>query len=410
MNSEKAKNLIQNERKHITRKYLTLNLIVILILILISGCKEKTQYTIEEINNIKTIKNTMINNDPNFSLTLNQLSTIQGFDENINPDETSFYALSEIWLDHFKDIYISDKHSFSIKKYDPSGNFIRSFVKQGNGPGEIPDFISNLAVINDTVFVQGYRLTLKFTLDGEYIGNKEIYQESFYLTKLNPVNDTLFFTSETRLVNKGDNYLNDNYLKKDYLTVNANLQASTNVAESYSKNFKSIIEDDVDSGFCTNLATTASGEHLYTAIRNPDVYRINQYNLNAQKTLVIEKKCQTKTYSKTEKEFIEENLGFVTHDDMEKLENLHQFKFQISHLHYDKHADILWVEQMMDYDSATITFDLFKQGIFQGSYDFAVPADVFLPLRDESYFSFLDGKMFFYNSEYNRIEIYSIQY
>ena len=70
-----------------------------------------------------------------------------------NSDNNSYFnEISTIEIDNEQNIYIVDNKAFSIKKYNKNGNFIKSFGKHGNGPGEFSDFFS-LCLSKDTIYV-----------------------------------------------------------------------------------------------------------------------------------------------------------------------------------------------------------------------------------------------------------------
>jgi hypothetical protein len=87
-----------------------------------------------------------------------------------------FNGITSIAVDSADTLYVAEQGgeggSLGVRVYDPRGRFIRTFVRQGEGPGELR-LIGRVRLFGDTVTVSGARresVTLLFTRAGEPIG------------------------------------------------------------------------------------------------------------------------------------------------------------------------------------------------------------------------------------------------
>lgn len=79
-----------------------------------------------------------------------------------------FTAPRNFTFDQANNLYIFDYMENYIKKYDPQGNFITEFGKQGTGTGEFEHLMA-IAVFQDTLYALDSIALLKFSLKGDYI-------------------------------------------------------------------------------------------------------------------------------------------------------------------------------------------------------------------------------------------------
>ncbi|MDA3884500.1 MAG: hypothetical protein PF638_02795, partial [Candidatus Delongbacteria bacterium] len=125
-------------------------------LVLFTSCAKKTEevelnYTIKEINGLKVYSNKNIPSDENLKVELKELFTIIGFEED-QPEERTISMPVALDADPEGNIYILDGQSRTIKKFSKTGEFVKSFCRQGTGPGEIRDGIA-MNIVGDTVVV-----------------------------------------------------------------------------------------------------------------------------------------------------------------------------------------------------------------------------------------------------------------
>ena len=165
------------------------NIIVLLITIflLVSCTKQEKNYTVKEIDGVKTFMNNDKPADPNYKITPKKILTIQ-LNEN-NPDTAlANIAPRNLCTDKEKNIYIVDPRKATIHKLDSNGKYVKSFGNKGSGPGEM-NVPLNLAVMSDTLYVFDYneRKTNIFDLDGNFIKAVFIASNEFFyfISKVN---------------------------------------------------------------------------------------------------------------------------------------------------------------------------------------------------------------------------------
>ncbi|HAQ61421.1 TPA: hypothetical protein DCR49_05395 [Candidatus Delongbacteria bacterium] len=167
-------------------------IIIFIALIVFSGCsKKELNYTVSEVDGIKTYFNKNIPSDPNFKISPKELFTID-FSEN-NPDSSLRYInFGNLCADKEKNIYLVDYMKCKVTKVDSLGKFVTSFGKKGTGPGEMNEPY-NIAVMSDTLYVFDYteRKTNIFDLDGNFIKADFIASNAFFY-HISGVNDEKF--------------------------------------------------------------------------------------------------------------------------------------------------------------------------------------------------------------------------
>ena len=161
-----------------TNSLLSSTLIVMLIGLIVS-CKEQRtdwQGTKEEIGGVTHVMNP---NEPVYGeLVLNleeDLSIGNEEDENY-----LLFRIREIEVDEEGNIYVLESGNLRVQKFDPSGNYLCTIGKKGQGPGEFQ--MPFQMIINDrngTIGVQDMRKLVVFDKGGNYI-DKDIHFENFY--------------------------------------------------------------------------------------------------------------------------------------------------------------------------------------------------------------------------------------
>ena len=89
------------------------------------------------------------------------------------PPETQFGSIAGIAVDDAGSLYVADGQDYEVRKFDPAGQFLIRFGRQGSGPGEFSK-IDGLALLTDSqvAVVDGIenRLSLFDSSTGEYRG------------------------------------------------------------------------------------------------------------------------------------------------------------------------------------------------------------------------------------------------
>ena len=142
-----------------------------LVTLLLIGCGDKN-YTVEMKDGVEIVKNRNKVNNPNLTLDLKEIYTIDPSEEFDNDSSKLVTNIHVLLADRDKNIYLLDKDKVSIKKYNQNGKFITSFGRPGSGPGEIirP---SSMCLYEDSIYVNDLnsKRVVKFTRDGEFIAN-----------------------------------------------------------------------------------------------------------------------------------------------------------------------------------------------------------------------------------------------
>ena len=145
-------------------------IIIFIALIVFSGCsKKELNYTVSEVDGIKTYFNKNIPSDPNFKISPKELFTID-FSEN-NPDSSLRYInFGNLCADKEKNIYLVDYMKCKVTKVDSLGKFVTSFGKKGTGVKLVPGMVIalepmlNAGTKNVTLDKDGYTFR---TADGK---------------------------------------------------------------------------------------------------------------------------------------------------------------------------------------------------------------------------------------------------
>lgn len=129
---------------------------------------EKT-YTEEIRDGVTYIHNLKpLNENPRIGLEF-----IQKFGDLETDDENyQLYKPADVTVDSDDNIYILDAGNYLVKKFNPKGEFILSFGKQGQGPGEF-SYPFNIGVNNNIIQISDpiSHILMKFDRDGNFINS-----------------------------------------------------------------------------------------------------------------------------------------------------------------------------------------------------------------------------------------------
>lgn len=140
--------------------------IVITSIILSINCSGEITYTIEEVNGVSFVHNLRPKWDDEQKISLEfvrQIGDFDAIDENFQ-----FYKPYDIAIDKAGNMYILDAGNYRIQKLNSDGEFILSFLRQGEGPGELqsPSKIQIDGEGNIHVSDSMNRIVQTFTSDG----------------------------------------------------------------------------------------------------------------------------------------------------------------------------------------------------------------------------------------------------
>ena len=138
-------------------------------LVLLASCSpQKTEWkgTIEEVDGITVVNNPK---EPMYGEDVFVLEEELSIGEAIGKEEYMFSEVTSVATDNENRIYVLDYEDCKVKIYDKNGDHIKTFGREGRGPGDLhlPHTIT-ISRENEIV-VKNFRNIAYFSLDGEYI-------------------------------------------------------------------------------------------------------------------------------------------------------------------------------------------------------------------------------------------------
>lgn len=342
-----------------------LSLVLILSALFFFSCwKIENTCSIEEINGVKVFKNKSISKDPTFSIKPKLIRTINGLNDD-QPDSTrSFLRPMSMDMDKDGNIYILDQYSSSVKKYSNDGEFIRSFGRQGNGPGELMYPVS-LDVQGDSVFVSCTAVAkfVKYDLDGGHVEDRTHTNSGFI--KFSTLNDSAFIALSLNIYLEDNEYIIQYTLDKVDNTLRAR--------ENFNKN--SIPESKLngDFNYLDLLFPYAVGKDvIYIAENSEDKFCINVYDHYSNLLYKITKEYMRQSFLEKDRKIYQEKLKSVA-PDFEQFPLVASYKKAINGLWVDKDEN-LWVASSVkrnERDAGIMVIDVFRDGEFINRVEFA---------------------------------------
>lgn len=108
------------------------------------------------------IYNTGIPLKGTIALQLESLLEISSKEVSVNETIAFFNGARK---DSLGNTYIIDRHGIRVYKFDRTGKFVKSFLKRGDGPGEL-DRVHDFSIINDIIYCSNRRKLCCFDMDG----------------------------------------------------------------------------------------------------------------------------------------------------------------------------------------------------------------------------------------------------
>lgn len=363
------------------------------VLLLVSCTKKDKSCTVKEINGIKTYSNTLVAANPDLKLTTKKLYTIDG---DVQDSIAKFSMFMATAFDKDDNFYLCDVKTASIKKFDKDGNFIKSFCKSGNGPGEVP-FTAWFSIVGDTVLVNSPRSKkiARFDLEGNFVDKIDGSGNAQFMKMMG--NKIVAFNQDFNREKKG-------------LSFNLNI---------YDEKFKRL--NTLDSNFVSIEALqkggidmmkfipvyTTTDNNVFIAENSKDRYKIVVFDEKGKVDYKISRTYRRLELSQTELD----NFN----SDMESLNSGNgvpkmtaKYKNSIINLYTDKDQN-LWVKSAVDSEKAKnddLQFDIFNKGVFQNtvSLDF-VKRTGLLDVTNQIYIH--GDKIYHSNIDENKIDVYS---
>ena len=151
-------------------------------MMLVSCQKQKAEWkgTIEEVDGVTVVKNPK---DPIYDENVFSLEEELTIGEDEEREEYMFSRIRDIEVDDEERIYALDHRRAQIKVFDKNGEYLRTFGRKGQGPGELNYPVGLFCSPSKEIMVEDIRnrcLTF-YSLDGNY--KKSISTATFFLLR-----------------------------------------------------------------------------------------------------------------------------------------------------------------------------------------------------------------------------------
>jgi len=377
-----------------------------MISILLISCSPQKDYTVREEDGVKYITNSGIPHNPKLKVKLKKQNQFQGFNDE-NDTEGRFCEVTDLKFDRLGNMFITDNSTGTISKFTSEGGFLKSFGGKGEGPDEF-DILNTFFIRNDTIYIPDFHSVASYDLHGELIEKKKLTSNYFYTNLINVGQDTIV-TATGSVDRRGDDRYKDAYFLMNLQVLNSDFTLSDKFITGKEICVMDVIETHTDSGYFFNYQFCSDGELIFIASRLKDEYIIELFDLSGNKVSEISMQEEIEPYPKNEREYAKLNQ-FDGYDNDKFFNTIYDNKVKTNGLHFDQNSGYLWVERVMNLEDSSVTFDLFKDGIYQNSFAFQLEPDNFEPLRNESRFFLNNGILYFYDEDENCLNSYEIAY
>lgn len=357
---------------------------------LIVGCtkREKKNYIIEVIDGVKVFKNMNIPSDENLEIKPGEIFVIEGLDKNNEGSARELAWPRFLDIDSKGNIYIVDTASASVKKFDKNGEFITSFGRQGNGPGEmIRPFM--IALIDDIVLVAGnsaQRIS-RFDTAGNFID--EFIIKTALPRYLQPVGKDKFvcFKRSYQQTDKG--------LYQGFnLAVTDTQFRDIAVLLEYKRKFNPAVND-----FLEMFTPYAVGkDRIFVAENSESLYKINVFDFSGTLLYSIEKEYDKVLFDQSELDELNQTLEKIIkrfgNPDYQPIKT--RYKKAINSMYCDEEGRLLVASSVERNQGNRYDFlvDVFKDGVFLKKIKLGIAKGYdFLKIHDEKIF-FKGGRIY----------------
>lgn len=357
--------------------------IVFFVLIIFCHCSKDNprNVTIIEENGVKVYQNQDKPSQNHLEISPREVFSIKGIDTNSNDKTREFTWPRFLDIDSKSNIYILDFPSASVKKFSKNGEFIKSFGRKGNGPGEMNSPYM-LAVLNDIVYVTdpGVLRMVKFDTEGNFKGNIQLKEglPNF----LQPVGKDKFiaFILDHKRVN-------DEVYQHFDLVLTNELFERIAVLNRYKKKY-----DPFKNTLLDRFSAYAIGEDkIFVAKNSTSAYRIKVFDFTGKLVYQITREYNKILFSKDELVELNSTLeSFYKKVSPNRFPLItEKYKKAINMMFIDKYGRLLAASSVERNKSNRYDFlvDVFKDGVFLNK----VKLDIFkgydfLKLQDEKIF------------------------
>lgn len=378
--------------------FFTSILLIINLLILASCSKNDQHHSISKTDGgIESIHNKNRPYKPDMSVNYQQLFEI---DLKSSSDDNLGYEMANaavIRTDSKSNIYILDSKKKRINKFNDKGEFQKSFVNQGTGPGEV-QFTWNMTILNDTIIIDdpaSHRL-LRFNSDGEFVD----------FIKLNSIFPERFSTlkNSTAVGFASQELFEDEKMYSCYnlAIFNNKFEAEKNIIE-----IKNLVDDNFNFLDCQLTSYCTGNNKIYVADNNASNYRITVFNADGIPVQVISKAYSRIEFNDEEwKQFQQKNKNRMLF-----INNKSTYKKSINKMEVDHYGNLWVFPSIMRNESNknSLIADIFdKNGFFCKRIDLN-----FLKCNNAAAYKklhFLDDKILYVDYESQKIKAYSYSF
>lgn len=330
---------------------------IIMVIIILISCSKRDTHTVTTVNGVNIHNNTNTPAKPDLKYNLTEVFTISNDTTGIDTMAV-IKAPFDIDVDKYDNIYILDAATSSIKKYDSSGTFLKSFGRKGEGPGEF-DVSIDFTIIDDTLNVQAITSAqmVRFDLEGNfidripYVGTPGIFLEESIKSPASGV--VIGYKSNVKEENGG-------ILMGTSLLLMDNRFNEIKILREFMYKYY-----PAKTQFFEELTKYSYGEgKIFVAENSESQFKINVYDYHGRVIEVINKNYIKVSYNEIELGIIEK-INLVGAGG-EKLKQKQSYKKSVNNMFYDKYGCLLVCPSIERNDSNDDQFiaDVFQDGVF----------------------------------------------
>lgn len=369
--------------------------IAIIALILISCKKDNIDIIVQ--NGVK-IYNNKIPSNKKLEIKVNKIFEIDCTNDSSNSPFIKY--VMGFCADESNNIFITDAFAGNVHAYDSKGQYIKTFGRRGQGPGEMM-YPKSIISLNDTLIISdnGVHKLHIYDTEGNFI--KQIkYNHTGYSTLLTTY-DKFYVANFFNMTKNTDK---KKFELSSWISLFDNNLADTMNIESYSKEFTDY--DQIDFRMITQ--SCCSRNYFYIGSNDYDKYNISVYNNKLIKISEIRKRYAAIKLDNTESVSLVELSKNTSFPFDEKAYTYHK---AIKTILVDN-QEILWVmspKKDNEKNNKGLKFDIFKGNLYLNT--------VFVKFDEEDYgyisdieIKLFSNKLYVLNESKNKIAVYDFKY
>lgn len=335
-----------------------LTALTMMLVLLFSACSKKVEkaelnYTVKEIDGVKVFSNKNEPSDKDLQVVLKEILTVNGYEDGAS-EERNIAVPMALSADKDENIYILDGGSRSVKKFNKAGEFIKSFCRQGTGPGEAVS-VSALNIIKDTVVVADFngQKLIKYDLNGNHI------TDASFAGNRTPVLFTPFNDKNFLAVVWYEDLEDNEYYVSVSLSIIDNKFNEIKILDTQKKKF---VQDNFNIADLIG-SYTVSGDNLFINSPSADKFYVSVFDHKGNILYGISKNYRRLMMS--DKEVAEFNAGMKNTFGL-NLSPVKIPKRSINGMYYDKLGRLwtLTAAERNEKNETTFYADLFKDGVY----------------------------------------------